>query len=65
VTSNFSAEFGTVGGGLFNLTMKSGTNAYHGSAYDYFVNEALNARQPFTGLLDRARRRPDRKSALA
>lgn len=55
-TSNFAAEYGAVGGGLFNATMKSGTNDYHGSVYDYFVNEALNARQPFTGLLDRARR---------
>jgi hypothetical protein len=55
-TSNFAAEYGAVGGGLFNATMKSGSNEYHGSLYDYFVNEALNARQPFTGLLDRARR---------
>lgn len=47
-TSNYSAEFGQAGGGLFNLTMKSGTNQFHGSAYDYFVNEALNAGQPFT-----------------
>jgi len=47
-TSNFAAEFGQVGGGLFNTTMKSGTNQYHGSAYDYFVNEGLNAGQPFT-----------------
>ena len=55
-TSNFAAEYGAVGGGLFNATMKSGTNDYHGSVYDYFVNEALNARQPYTNLLDRARR---------
>ena len=47
-TSNFSAEYGQVGGGYFNLTMKSGTNQLHGSAYDYFVNEALNAGIPFT-----------------
>ena len=31
------------GGGLFNITMKSGTNQYHGSGYEYFVNEDLNA----------------------
>jgi hypothetical protein len=55
-TSNFAAEYGAVGGGLFNATMKSGTNDYHGSVYEYFVNEALNARQPYTNLLDRARR---------
>ena len=47
-TSNFAAEFGQAGGGVFNATMRSGTNAFHGSGYDYFVNEALNAGQPFT-----------------
>jgi hypothetical protein len=47
-TSNFAAEFGQAGGGVFNLTMKSGTNQFHGSVYDYFVNEALNAGTPFT-----------------
>jgi hypothetical protein len=47
-TSNYSAEFGQAGGGVFNTTMKSGTNQYHGTAYDYFDNEALNAGVPFT-----------------
>lgn len=47
-TSNYAAEYGATGGGVFNYTMKSGTNQYHGSVYDYFVNEALNAGQPFT-----------------
>jgi hypothetical protein len=47
-TSNFSPEYGAVGGGFFNVTMKSGTNQYHGTAYDYFVNEVLNAGTPFT-----------------
>lgn len=47
-TSNYAPEFGLAGGGLFNITMKSGTNQYHGSAYDYFVNEDLNAAYPFT-----------------
>src|SRR5580700_2683112 len=47
-TSNFAAEYGQAGGGYFNYTMKSGTNQLHGSAYDYFVNEALNAGTPFT-----------------
>jgi hypothetical protein len=63
-TSNYAAEFGQVGGGYFNLTMKSGSNDLHGSGYDYFVNEALNAGQPFTdngtgGLLRPAQRRND------
>jgi hypothetical protein len=47
-TSNFAAEYGQAGGGYFNYTMKSGTNNFHGGAYDYFVNEALNAGTPFT-----------------
>ena len=47
-TSNYAAEFGTVGGGIFNAQMKSGTNAYHGSAYDYSTNEAINAYTPYT-----------------
>jgi hypothetical protein len=47
-TSNFAAEYGQVGGGYINYTMKSGTNQYHGSAYDYLQNEALNAGLPFT-----------------
>jgi hypothetical protein len=47
-TSNYAAEFGQAGGGLFNIIMKSGTNQFHGSAYEYFENEALNAGDPFT-----------------
>jgi hypothetical protein len=47
-TSNFAPEFGQSGGGFFNVTMKSGTNDYHGSGYDYFVNEVLNAGVPFS-----------------
>jgi hypothetical protein len=47
-TSNYAAEFGQAGGGVFNVTMKSGTNQFHGSGYEYFVNEALNAGVPFT-----------------
>jgi len=47
-TSNFAAEYGQVAGGYINYTIKSGTNTVHGSLYDYFVNEALNAGLPFT-----------------
>ncbi len=47
-TSNFAAEYGQAGGGYFNFTMKSGTNQYHGSLYDYMRNEALNAGEPYT-----------------
>ena len=66
-TSNFAAEFGQVGGGYFNVTMKSGTNQFHGSAYEYFVNEDLNAGTAFTnngnGQLLRPRQRRNRPPA--
>ncbi len=47
-TSNYAAEFGQAGSAVMNVTMKSGTNQYHGSAYEYFQNDILNAAQPFT-----------------
>jgi hypothetical protein len=47
-TSNFAAEYGQVGGGVLNVTMRSGTNQFHGSVYEYYVNEFLNAGQPYT-----------------
>lgn len=47
-TSNYAPEFGTTSSVLFNFIMKSGTNQFHGSAYDYFVNEDLNAGNPYS-----------------
>ncbi|MBV8892522.1 MAG: hypothetical protein JO266_11225, partial [Acidobacteria bacterium] len=47
-TSNYAAEFGQAGGGIMNVTMRSGGNQWHGSGYEYLVNEDLNAGQPFT-----------------
>ena len=41
-TSAFSAEYG-VGGVLYNQITKGGTNQFHGTAYEYFQNDALNA----------------------
>ncbi|MES2221262.1 MAG: carboxypeptidase regulatory-like domain-containing protein, partial [Acidobacteriota bacterium] len=41
-TSAFSAQYG-VGGVLYNQITKGGTNQFHGSAYEYFQNDALNA----------------------
>jgi hypothetical protein len=41
-TSSFSAEYG-IGGAVFNQITKNGTNSFHGSAYEYFQNNYLNA----------------------
>ena len=42
-TSNFAAEYGQTSGAVLSYTMRSGTNHFHGSAYDYWVNEDLNS----------------------
>jgi hypothetical protein len=43
LTSNYTADFGRNGGGIVTLATKSGTNAFHGTAFDFLRNEALNA----------------------
>jgi hypothetical protein len=48
VQDSFPAEFGQTAGGIFNYTSKSGANKIHGTLYEYFENEALDAGQPFT-----------------
>ena len=47
-TSSFSAEYG-IGGAVFNQITKSGTNRFHGSAYEYWQNTFLNA-APYFGV---------------
>jgi len=42
-TSNVSAEFGGYGGGVIQMSTKSGTNNFHGSAYEYVRNTDLEA----------------------
>jgi len=46
-TNSFSAQYG-VGGAVFNQISKGGTNRFHGAAYEYFQNDALNARSFFS-----------------
>jgi hypothetical protein len=49
ITNNFDAEFGRNSGSQVQLITKSGSNSYHGTAYDYFQNSGLgNARGYFT-----------------
>lgn len=46
-TANAPAEFGRASGGIVNVQIRSGTNDFHGSAYNYLRNSALDARDFF------------------
>ena len=43
ITNNASAEFGNFMGGIISTTIKSGTNQFHGDAFEFFRNDMLNA----------------------
>jgi hypothetical protein len=47
VTNNVPAEYGNYAGGVINITTKTGSNAFHGSAYEYLRNKVLNANDYF------------------
>ncbi|QHN05098.1 TonB-dependent receptor [Granulicella sp. WH15] len=47
-TDNYSAEYGRSAGAVVNVSIRSGTNKFHGKAYDYIRNTVLNAVGPFT-----------------
>jgi hypothetical protein len=48
--NQFTPEFGHSSGGQFNQIVKSGTNQFHGTAYEYFQNRNLNAQDSQTAL---------------
>ena len=54
-TNNVSAEYGNYAGGVVNLTTKSGTNTFHGTAYEYLRNKVLNANDYFSNHLGKPR----------
>jgi len=47
LTSSFGAEYGRAGGAVLNTTLKSGTNKFRGSAWEFNRNDALNANDYF------------------
>jgi hypothetical protein len=50
-TNNFEAELGRATGAVTNVTLKSGTNQFHGSLFEFLQNNDLNARSYFAGPL--------------
>lgn len=47
LTSNYSAEYGLTAGGVITQVFKSGTQTFHASAWEFFRNDALDARNYF------------------
>ncbi len=46
-TSGYSAEYGKMAGGILNMALRSGTNQFHGSVFEYLRNDLLDARAFF------------------
>ncbi len=61
-TSSFAPEFGRMPGGQISIATRSGTNAFHGTAFEYFRNDVLDAKDWFVnaaGLPKPAQRQND------
>ena len=54
-TSTFSAEFGHAAGAVINATIKSGTNQFHGTVFEFLRNDKLDANNFFTNAAGRPR----------
>jgi hypothetical protein len=47
LTNNYEAEYGRTQGGIVNQVIKAGTNGFHGDVFEFFRNDAMNARNYF------------------
>ncbi|MDP9268601.1 MAG: TonB-dependent receptor [Acidobacteriota bacterium] len=54
IKDGYAAEYGRASGGVVNIITKSGSNAWHGSAFGYLRNRNLQAQNPFTNVPDPA-----------
>src|SRR5262249_48187309 len=48
LTNNFDAQYGNYGGGIVNAVTKAGTNAFHGTGFEFLRNTSLDARDFFS-----------------
>ncbi len=65
LTSTFPAIYGRTTGGIESFTIKSGTNTFHGTAYDIFQNEDLNANSWFNNGFAASKCAPNDAACLA
>src|SRR5690242_18325389 len=54
-TSTYSAEFGRANGGVVNIQIKSGTNSFHGSGFEFLRNDKFDANDLFNNKFGRAK----------